>query len=94
MSYGPGCLEPVQLTACCCGLQARSPLFRALLTGPMMEGHQETVAIHDVKAPVFKALLHFAYTDSLPDELEGEQFEGQGVALASAPLGGGGDYFV
>jgi speckle-type POZ protein len=52
-------------------MQARSPVFRALLTGPMIEGHQETVAIHDVKAPVFKALLHFAYTDSLPEELEG-----------------------
>ena len=64
-------------------LQARSPVFRALLTGPMMEGHQETVAIHDVKAPVFKALLHFAYTDSLPDELEGEQFwwTGRGTCL-------------
>lgn len=24
----------------------------------------------DVRAPVFKALLHFAYTDSLPDELQ------------------------
>ena len=37
----------------------------------MMEGHQETVVIQDVKAPVFKALLHFAYTDALPEDLEG-----------------------
>ena len=27
------------------------------------------VEVLDVRAPVFRALLHFAYTDTLPDEL-------------------------
>jgi speckle-type POZ protein len=52
-------------------LQARSPVFKALLTGPMREGHEETVEVHDVRAPVFRALLHFAYSDALPEELQG-----------------------
>lgn len=51
-------------------LQARSPVFRALLTGPMREGHQSSIDIQDVRAPVFRALLYFAYTDSLPDDLQ------------------------
>lgn len=45
-------------------------MFRALLTGPMREGHQSSIDIQDVRAPVFRALLYFAYTDSLPDDLQ------------------------
>ncbi len=45
-------------------------MFRALLTGPMKEGHQSSIDIQDVRAPVFRALLYFAYTDSLPDDLQ------------------------
>ena len=56
-------------------LQARSPVFKALLTGPMREGHEGSVAIQDVKAPVFKALLHFAYSDALPSDLQGPRLE-------------------
>lgn len=56
-------------------LQARSPVFKALLTGPMREGHEGSVAVHDVKAPVFRALLHFAYSDTLPTELQGARLE-------------------
>ena len=52
--------------------QARSPVFRALLTGPMREGHQSSIDIQDVRAPVFRALLYFAYTDSLPEDLQVE----------------------
>jgi speckle-type POZ protein len=60
-------------------LQARSPVFKALLTGPMREGHEGVVAVHDVRAPVFRALLHFAYSDTLPTELQGSRLE---VAMA------------
>lgn len=56
-------------------LQARSPVFKALLTGPMKEGHEETVVVQDVRAPVFRALLHFAYSDALPDELQGSKLD-------------------
>lgn len=56
-------------------LQARSPVFKALLTGPMREGHENVVVIHDVRAPVFSALLHFAYSDELPPELQGSGLE-------------------
>lgn len=49
-------------------LEARSPVFRALLNTPMREGHDGKVVIHDIKAPVFRVLLHYVYTDSLPDE--------------------------
>ena len=51
-------------------LQARSPVFRALLTGPMREGHEASVEVVDVQPPVFRALLAFAYTDALPEELQ------------------------
>ena len=56
-------------------LSARSPVFHALLTGPMREGSESTVHVGDVRAPVFRALLHFAYTDALPDELEGGRLD-------------------
>lgn len=47
-------------------LAARSPVFRAQLFGPMKD--QETnIKVEDMEAPVFKALLHFIYWDSLPD---------------------------
>lgn len=45
-------------------------MFRALLTGPMREGHASRIDIQDVRAPVFRALLFFAYTDSLPEDLQ------------------------
>ena len=33
----------------------------------MREGKEGVVVIEDVRAPVFRALLHFVYTDSLPE---------------------------
>jgi len=56
-------------------LSARSPVFQAMLNGPMREGHAEMIEIADVRAPVFKALLHFAYTDDLPLDLRGSKLE-------------------
>ena len=55
-------------------------MFRALLTGPMREGHESDIDIQDVRAPVFKALLYFAYTDSLPDDLQVGGHGGGGLA--------------
>ncbi|KAK3120543.1 hypothetical protein QOZ80_9AG0689710 [Eleusine coracana subsp. coracana] len=46
-------------------LAARSSVFRAELLGPMKE--KERVLISDMEVSVFKTLLTFIYTDSLPD---------------------------
>ncbi|KAJ1700473.1 hypothetical protein LUZ63_000252 [Rhynchospora breviuscula] len=48
-------------------LAAQSPVFNAELFGSMTEGKMETIAIKDIKPLIFKAMLHFIYTDSLPD---------------------------
>ncbi|PUZ68611.1 hypothetical protein GQ55_2G041900 [Panicum hallii var. hallii] len=47
-------------------LAARSPVFRAQLYGPMRETGTEPISIEDVQPAVFRELLHFIYTDSLP----------------------------
>ncbi|TVU42556.1 hypothetical protein EJB05_08971, partial [Eragrostis curvula] len=47
-------------------LAARSPVFKAQLFGPVGEGNRERITIEDMQPPVFKALIHFVYTDSLP----------------------------
>ncbi|EAZ16147.1 BTB/POZ and MATH domain-containing protein 2-like [Oryza sativa Japonica Group] len=56
-----------------CVLAARSPVFRAALYGSMKEGDTDGVVhIEDMEAQVFKLLLRFVYTDSLP-EMETEE---------------------
>jgi speckle-type POZ protein len=57
-------------------LAARSPVFKAELCGPMRT-KARCVAVEDMQPEVFRVLLHFAYTDSLPDdlgELEGDDY--------------------
>ncbi|XP_028804229.1 BTB/POZ and MATH domain-containing protein 2 [Neltuma alba] len=51
-------------------LAARSPVFRAQLFGPMKDQDTHCIKVEDMEAPVFKALLHFIYWDSLPDMQE------------------------
>ncbi|XBI88218.1 hypothetical protein VPH35_026205 [Triticum aestivum] len=49
-------------------LAARSPVFKAELFGSMKEARMpRRVTIKDMQPDVFSALLHFIYTDSLPD---------------------------
>ncbi|KAL4558800.1 hypothetical protein LXL04_037002 [Taraxacum kok-saghyz] len=48
-------------------LAARSPVFRAQLFGPMKDQNTRCIVVEDIEPPVFKALLHFMYWDSLPD---------------------------
>ncbi|PUZ38998.1 hypothetical protein GQ55_9G242600 [Panicum hallii var. hallii] len=54
-----------------CVLAARSPVFDALLFGPMKEGTatdtESCVRIDGMLPQVFESLLHFIYTDSLPE---------------------------
>ncbi|CAM0954461.1 unnamed protein product [Alopecurus aequalis] len=52
-------------------LAARSSVFRAELLGPTKEKTATRVQIIDMEAIVFRALLHFIYTDSLPEVDEG-----------------------
>ena len=52
-----------------CVLAARSPVFSAELFGTMKESNTNTagvIHVDDREAQVFKALLYFVYTDSLP----------------------------
>uniref|UniRef100_A0A8R7PQ81 BTB domain-containing protein n=1 Tax=Triticum urartu TaxID=4572 RepID=A0A8R7PQ81_TRIUA len=49
-----------------CILAARSPVFKAELVVPMKENKMRCVHIEDMDAAVFRALLHFIYTDELP----------------------------
>uniref|UniRef100_A0A0A9DWW3 BTB domain-containing protein n=1 Tax=Arundo donax TaxID=35708 RepID=A0A0A9DWW3_ARUDO len=55
-------------------LATRSPVFKAEFCGPMRETGTQLISIKDMQPYVFKALLHFIYTDSLPalDDLEGD----------------------
>ncbi|KAM3412789.1 hypothetical protein ACQJBY_004134 [Aegilops geniculata] len=57
-----------------CVLAARSAVFRAQLFGPMKEGTTaDAIQIQDIEPNVFKALLDFIYTDSVPKmEVGGE----------------------
>ncbi|KAI4990696.1 hypothetical protein ZWY2020_039067 [Hordeum vulgare] len=52
-----------------CVLAARSPVFSVELFGSMKEGSStsDLVRIHDMEPQVFRALLCFVYTDSLPE---------------------------
>lgn len=57
-----------------CVLAARSPVFSAELFGQMQESDAAGVVnIGDMEAHVFKALLFFIYTDSLPQMDEEEE---------------------
>ncbi|EES14737.1 BTB/POZ and MATH domain-containing protein 1 [Sorghum bicolor] len=52
-------------------LAMRSPVFKAQLYGPMSEAKAEHVTIQDMQPAVFRTLLHFIYTDSLPLDYHG-----------------------
>jgi speckle-type POZ protein len=55
-----------------CVLAARSSVFKAELLGPMKEKAATLVQIDDMEPRVFRALLHFIYTDSLPAVDDGD----------------------
>ncbi|OEL30664.1 BTB/POZ and MATH domain-containing protein 1 [Dichanthelium oligosanthes] len=58
-------------------LGIRSPVFRAELYGLLGEQNREHITIEDMQPAIFKALLYFMYTDSLPevDNLGGDESE-------------------
>ena len=75
-------------------MSARSSTFRAMLrTGAeMREGSDGVMCLRDIRAPVFRHLLYFIYTDSLPDgpgdRGGGSARRGRGAGASAA--GGGG----
>uniref|UniRef100_A0ACD5WF19 Uncharacterized protein n=1 Tax=Avena sativa TaxID=4498 RepID=A0ACD5WF19_AVESA len=66
-------------------LAARSSVFNAELLGAMKENVGGPIVIHEMEPDVFKSLLHFIYTDSLPvlDMACNEGEEPTDVAMAS-----------
>ncbi|KAF8754895.1 hypothetical protein HU200_011368 [Digitaria exilis] len=48
-------------------LAARSPVFKVELFGPMKERTMSHIRIVDMDPRVFKAMIHFIYTDTLPE---------------------------
>ncbi|CAM0902605.1 unnamed protein product [Alopecurus aequalis] len=52
-------------------LAAVSPVFAAELFGPMQETSARHVKIDDMEPAVFEALLHFACTGALPEDVDG-----------------------
>eukprot|EP00982_Pelagococcus_subviridis_P003259 24675-Pelagococcus_subviridis.AAC.1 len=82
-------------------MSARSAAFRAMLrTGAeMREGSEGVVKLGDIRAPVFKLLLNFIYSDRFPGSGPGEYQHGgrdgslddeDGSAAAHHALDGGG----
>ncbi|VAH22391.1 unnamed protein product [Triticum turgidum subsp. durum] len=66
-----------------CVLAARSKVFMAQFFGPMKEGAAASSAIQikDMEAKVFRALLSFIYTDSLPLLEDDDMEEDEGEAM-------------
>jgi speckle-type POZ protein len=67
-------------------LAMRSPVFKAEFYGPMRNKCGQSVTIEDMQPAVFKALLHFINTDSLPpmDDLNDDEHEAMFEHLLAA----------
>ncbi|KAF3339725.1 BTB/POZ and MATH domain-containing protein 1-like isoform X1 [Carex littledalei] len=50
-----------------CVLAVRSAVFNAELFGCMKEKWADTITVEDIETSVFKSMLYFIYSDSLPD---------------------------
>ncbi|XP_037482418.1 BTB/POZ and MATH domain-containing protein 1-like [Triticum dicoccoides] len=53
-----------------CVLAARSQVFKAELFGPLKENTARHIEVDDMEPQVFEVLLHFMYTDTMPDDDE------------------------
>ncbi|KAJ3687079.1 hypothetical protein LUZ61_016243 [Rhynchospora tenuis] len=50
-----------------CILAMRSQVFQAQFFGELKEKSGDVIKIEDMEAPVFKSLLHFIYSDTIPE---------------------------
>ncbi|CAN6318459.1 unnamed protein product [Urochloa humidicola] len=74
-----------------CVLAARSPVFNAELFGTMKESDTAgVIRVDDMEAQVFKALLYFVYTDSLPKTKKAQRQKDPRVVPARAARADGG----
>ncbi|KAL6647089.1 hypothetical protein ACP70R_014526 [Stipagrostis hirtigluma subsp. patula] len=73
-------------------LAARSPVFKADFFGPMKEESTSYIRICDMHPDAFEALLHYIYTDSLPDTTTTTNAPGEEAALAQDLLVAAGRY--
>ncbi|KAJ3670234.1 hypothetical protein LUZ60_010558 [Juncus effusus] len=48
-------------------LATRSPVFNAELFGPWNENNKKNIKVNEMEPMVFEAMLHFVYTDMLPN---------------------------
>ncbi|KAJ3677022.1 hypothetical protein LUZ60_002746 [Juncus effusus] len=55
-------------------LAARSSVFKAQFFGPMIEKVAESIKLNEIEPGVFQVLLHFIYSDSIP-EFDGTKLE-------------------
>ncbi|CAD6264781.1 unnamed protein product [Miscanthus lutarioriparius] len=51
-------------------LAARSPVFKAQLFGSMADAQTDSITLHDVQPEVFRILLRFMYTDTVPTDTD------------------------
>ncbi|KAJ4765596.1 BTB/POZ and MATH domain-containing protein 2 [Rhynchospora pubera] len=65
-----------------CVLAARSPVFMAQFFGPMKGKVNQSIEIKDMEPSIFKSMLHFIYSDSVPDLEEARGNKDASVALA------------
>ncbi|KAJ3684863.1 hypothetical protein LUZ61_014027 [Rhynchospora tenuis] len=58
-----------------CILAAKSEVFRAQFFGPLKEKSDTIIKIEDMEVPVFKSLLHFIYSETIPEfqEINGSE---------------------
>jgi speckle-type POZ protein len=75
-------------------LAARSPVFMAQFYGQMVEKSSQRVDVQDMEAAVFKALLRFVYTDTVPEFDEQEKEAASTMAMAQHLLAAADRYGV
>uniref|UniRef100_A0A0E0LEG9 BTB domain-containing protein n=1 Tax=Oryza punctata TaxID=4537 RepID=A0A0E0LEG9_ORYPU len=67
-----------------CVLAARSPVFMAELFGHMKEKESQCIEIKDMETEVFRTMLHFIYTDTLPEQDDDDEAETMAYGLLEA----------
>jgi speckle-type POZ protein len=66
-------------------LAARSPVFMAEFFGDMKEKSSQSVEIEDMEAAVFKVLLQFIYTDTVPEFGQQEAADSEAIYTDTVP---------
>ncbi|KAJ4732164.1 BTB/POZ/MATH-domain protein [Rhynchospora pubera] len=65
-----------------CVLAAVSPVFRAQFFGPMKGKVNQSIEIKDMEPSIFKSMLHFIYSDSIPELEKVKDNKDASIALA------------